>query len=141
MAASVVVPVGEIADELVDRLVQAAGELKIGNGLDEDVFLGPVIRASHKERTVARYIETGAQEGAIYGPGRSRGRGGSRHGVFCRTDHSRPRQTGHEGMADEIFAPVLSIVRANDFDEAIAIANQSDFANGACIFGQRQVDS
>lgn len=133
MAASVVVPVGEIADELVDRLVQAAGELKIGNGLDEDVFLGPVIRASHKERTV-KYIETGAQEGAILVRDGRVDEAVQGMGYFVGPtilDHVKPDM---KVWQDEIFAPVLSIVRANDFDEAIAIANQSDFANGACLF-------
>lgn len=133
MAASVVVPVGEIADELVDRLVQAAGELKIGNGLDEDVFLGPVIRASHKERTV-KYIETGAQEGAILVRDGRVDEAAQGAGYFVGPtilDHVKPDM---KVWQDEIFAPVLSIVRANDFDEAIAIANQSDFANGACLF-------
>ena len=133
MAASVVVPVGEIADELVNRLVQAAGELKIGNGLDEDVFLGPVIRASHKERTV-KYIETGAQEGAILVRDGRVDEAAQGMGYFVGPtilDHVKPDM---KVWQDEIFAPVLSIVRANDFDEAIAIANQSDFANGACLF-------
>lgn len=133
MAASVVVPVGDIADKLVDRLVQAASELKIGNGLDEDTFLGPVIRASHKERTV-KYIEMGAQEGAILVRDGRVDEAVQGIGYFVGPtilDHVKPDM---KVWQDEIFAPVLSIVRANDFDEAIAIANQSDFANGACLF-------
>jgi len=133
MAASVVVPVGDIADKLVDRLVQAASELKIGNGLDEDTFLGPVIRASHKERTV-KYIEMGAQEGAILVRDGREDEAVQGIGYFVGPtilDHVKPDM---KVWQDEIFAPVLSIVRANDFDEAIAIANQSDFANGACLF-------
>jgi malonate-semialdehyde dehydrogenase (acetylating) / methylmalonate-semialdehyde dehydrogenase len=55
MACSVVVAVGDIADRLVERLKKAADEMKIGNGLQKDVFLGPVIRESHKERTIKIY--------------------------------------------------------------------------------------
>ncbi len=62
MACSVVVAVGDIADELVKRLKEAADRIQIGNGLDKGVFLGPVIRESHKERTI-KYIEIGEKEG------------------------------------------------------------------------------
>src|SRR5699024_10387213 len=64
MACSVVVAVGDVADELVERLVKAADDIKIGNGLDDGVFLGPVIRDTHKERT-ENYIKIGEKEGAI----------------------------------------------------------------------------
>jgi malonate-semialdehyde dehydrogenase (acetylating)/methylmalonate-semialdehyde dehydrogenase len=63
MACAVVVAVGDIADKLVDRLKEEADNIKIGNGLEEGVFLGPVIRDSHKDRTLG-YIEAGEQEGA-----------------------------------------------------------------------------
>ncbi len=133
MAASVVVAVGDIADQFVEKFVQAANEIKIGNGLDKGVFLGPVIRESNKERTI-KYIEIGEQEGAkLVRDGRTddavKG-----EGYFVGPtvfDHVKP---GMKIWADEIFAPVLSIVRAKDLDEAIAITNQSDFANGACLY-------
>ena len=63
MACAVVVAVGDVADELVQKLVEAADRITIGNGMDEGVFLGPVIRGPHKERTLS-YIEAGEQEGA-----------------------------------------------------------------------------
>src|SRR5690606_5242542 len=63
MACSVVAVEESIADELIEKLVQKANEIKIGNGLDDDVFLGPVIREEHKQRTL-QYIETGEKEGA-----------------------------------------------------------------------------
>ena len=64
MACAVVVAVGDVADELVAKLVEAGDRIMIGNGMDEGVFLGPVIRESQKERTL-KYIEIGEQEGAI----------------------------------------------------------------------------
>lgn len=132
MACSVVVAVGEIGDELVQRLIAAASKLKIGNGLEEGVFLGPVIRQSHKEQTV-NYIEIGEKEGAtlvrdgrtdtcVNGPGYFLG-----PSIF---DHVRP---GMRIWNEEMFAPVLSVVRAKDLTEAINIANTSEFANGACL--------
>lgn len=133
MATSVVVPVGEIADQLVDKLVQAANEITIGNGLDEDVFLGPVIRQSHKERTL-KYVETGQKEGALVVRDGRLDEAVQGEGYFVGPTILDRVKPGMKVWQDEIFAPVLSIVRANNLDEAIEIANESDFANGACIF-------
>ncbi|RUS49230.1 CoA-acylating methylmalonate-semialdehyde dehydrogenase [Cohnella sp. AR92] len=134
MAASVVVAVGDIADELVDRLVKAADEIKIGNGMEEGVFLGPVIREENRTRTIG-YIEIGETEGAeLVRDGRKDAETSSANGYFVGPtifDNVRP---GMRIWKDEIFAPVLSIVRARDLKEAIAVANESEFANGACLY-------
>lgn len=132
MACSVVVPVGDIADELVARLKKAADEITIGSGINKDVFLGPVIRASHKERT-ENYIRIGVEEGACLVRDGRLDRV-DENGFFIGPtifDHVRP---GMKIWQDEIFAPVLSVVRAKDLDDAIEIANRSKFANGACIY-------
>lgn len=165
MAASVVVAVGDIADELVQRLKQAADAIRIGNGLEEDVFLGPVIREENRSRTV-RYIEIGEEEGAVLvrdgrrdavtsgaaGAGEAGALGANAHagdvaggtgdtgasgttgGYFIGPTIFDRVKPGMKIWTDEIFAPVLSIVRAADLTEAIAIANQSPFANGACLY-------
>ncbi len=133
MATSVVVAVGKIADELTEKLSRAAGEIKIGNGMDEDVFLGPVIRQNHKERTI-QYIETGENEGADLIRDGRKDQAVEEKGFFVGPtifDHVKP---GMKIWNDEIFAPVLSIVRVDTLDEAIAVANQSEFANGAVIY-------
>jgi malonate-semialdehyde dehydrogenase (acetylating)/methylmalonate-semialdehyde dehydrogenase len=133
MAASVVVAVGDIAEALVEKLVKAANNIKIGNGLDEDVFLGPVIRDSHKERTV-KYIEMGENEGALLVRDGRKDAATNENGYFVGPtifDRVTPDMTIWK---DEIFAPVLSIVRVNTLDEAIEVANKSPFANGACIY-------
>jgi malonate-semialdehyde dehydrogenase (acetylating)/methylmalonate-semialdehyde dehydrogenase len=133
MAASVVVAVGDIAETLVEKLVKAANEIKIGNGLDEDVFLGPVIRDSHKERTV-KYIEIGEKEGALLVRDGRNDAATNENGYFVGPtifDRVTPDMTIWK---DEIFAPVLSIVRVDTLDEAIEVANKSPFANGACIY-------
>ncbi|WP_027415692.1 CoA-acylating methylmalonate-semialdehyde dehydrogenase [Aneurinibacillus terranovensis] len=133
MACSVVVTVGNIADDLVKRLTEAAEDIKIGNGLDEGVFLGPVIRETHKERTL-NYIELGKNEGATMLRDGRKDPETTREGFFVGPtifDHVTP---GMKIWEDEIFAPVLSIVRAKDLDEAIEITNQSAFANGACLY-------
>ncbi|WP_082685618.1 CoA-acylating methylmalonate-semialdehyde dehydrogenase [Ferroacidibacillus organovorans] len=132
MACSVVVAVGDIADELVSRLKKAGDELVVGNGLEDHVFLGPVIRQSQKDRAVS-YIEQGLREGAVVARD-GRNDPVSSEGYFLGAtllDHVKP---GMKVWTDEIFAPVLSVVRVETLDEAIQIANQSEFANGACLF-------
>ncbi|MCK1993311.1 CoA-acylating methylmalonate-semialdehyde dehydrogenase [Peribacillus muralis] len=132
MAASVVVAVGEVGDGLVERLKAAADDIKIGNGMDKDVFLGPVIRDTHKKRT-EQYIEIGEKEGAILlRDGRNEGDQASGYYVGPTLfDHVK---TNMKIWKDEIFAPVLSIVRVNSLEEAIDLTNQSEFANGACLY-------
>ncbi|MFJ7753751.1 CoA-acylating methylmalonate-semialdehyde dehydrogenase [Peribacillus muralis] len=132
MAASVVVAVGEVGDVLVDRLKAAANDIKIGNGMDKDVFLGPVIRDSHKKKT-EQYIELGVKEGAtLLRDGRNEG--DQENGYYVGPTLFDHVKTDMKIWQDEIFAPVLSIVRVNSLEEAIDLTNQSEFANGACIY-------
>src|SRR5690606_15400236 len=129
MACSVVAIEESIADEFIDQLVKKANEIKIGNGLDEGIFLGPVIRDSHKERTL-QYIETGVKEGAKLIRDGRKDEAIKRAGYFVGPtifDHVTPEM---KIWQDEIFAPVLCIARVKDLDEAIALSNQSRFANG-----------
>lgn len=133
MACSVVVAVGDVADELVGRLTDAAKQLTVGNGMEDNVFLGPVIRDSHKSRTV-QYIEQGVEEGASLVLDGRQHQASATDGYFLGPtlfDHAKP---GMKIWTDEIFAPVLQIVRVNSLQEAIAITNQSEFANGACLY-------
>ncbi|KKK37413.1 methylmalonate-semialdehyde dehydrogenase [Mesobacillus campisalis] len=133
MACSVVVAVGDIADILVSRLNEKADEIKIGNGLDEDVFLGPVIRKENKQRT-ADYIDAGEEEGATLVRDGRQDEAYRKNGYFIGPtifDHVKPSM---RIWKEEIFAPVLSIVRVNSLEEAIELTNSSDFGNGACLF-------
>ena len=134
MACSVVVAVGDVADELVARLAKASDEIRMGNGLDEGVFLGPVIRDTHLARTIG-YIEKGEEEGArLVRDGRKDDLKAAGSGYFVGPTIFDHVQAGMQIWQDEIFAPVLSVVRVDSLDEAIATANKSDFANGACLF-------
>ncbi|WP_078408888.1 CoA-acylating methylmalonate-semialdehyde dehydrogenase [Priestia abyssalis] len=133
MACAVVVTVGDIGDAVVARLQKAAEEIKIGNGLDEGVFLGPVIRDSHKERTI-KYIEIGEKEGAVLVRDGRQDAATNGSGYFVGPTIFDQVKPGMTIWQDEIFAPVLSIVRAESLDEAIDIVNQSEFANGACLY-------
>ena len=132
MAASVIVAVGDIADELISRLKQAADDIKIGNGMEEGVFLGPVIRESQKQRTLD-YIEIGEKEGAaLIRDGRKDHV--DEQGYFIGPTIFDNVQTNMKIWKDEIFAPVLSIVRVDSLEAAIELTNKSDFANGACLY-------
>lgn len=133
MASSVVAVVDEIADTFVDRLVAAARQLKVGDGHYEENFVGPLIRESHKERVLG-YIESGVKEGAdLLLDGRDiDGDPGEGYYVGATIfDHVTPEM---KIWQDEIFAPVLSIVRVKDLEEGIRLTNRSKFANGAVIY-------
>ncbi|SDI39862.1 CoA-acylating methylmalonate-semialdehyde dehydrogenase [Alteribacillus bidgolensis] len=133
MAAAVVVTVGDVADEFVDKLKKEVDNITIGNGLDDGVFLGPVIRQSHKEKT-ENYIKTGQEEGATLAyDGRER-TVNLDEGYFIGPVVFDNVTTDMTIWKDEIFAPVLSVVRVDTLDEAIALTNESEFANGACIY-------
>ncbi|EFM11598.1 methylmalonate-semialdehyde dehydrogenase [Paenibacillus curdlanolyticus YK9] len=133
MAISVVVAVGEIGDQLVEKLVEASDQIQIGNGLDEGAFLGPVIRQSNKARTVS-YIESGEHEGADLKRDGRQDAESRREGYFIGPTIFDNVTSEMKIWKDEIFAPLLSVARVNTLEEAIALANRSDYANGACIF-------
>ncbi|GGB40789.1 CoA-acylating methylmalonate-semialdehyde dehydrogenase [Virgibacillus dakarensis] len=133
MACSVVAVEEPIADELIEKLVQKANEIKIGNGLDEGVFLGPVIRDQHKERTL-QYIETGEKEGATLVRDGRNDESIKREGYFVGPTIFDNVTSEMKIWQDEIFAPVLSISRVKNLKEAVTLTNKSRFANGSCIF-------
>jgi malonate-semialdehyde dehydrogenase (acetylating) / methylmalonate-semialdehyde dehydrogenase len=133
MACSIVVAVGDVAEPLVKHLNEQADEMKIGNGLDEDVFLGPVIREENKVRT-ANYIEIGQKEGATLVRDGRKDEAYHENGFFIGPTIFDNVDPSMRIWKEEIFAPVLSIVRVNSLEEAVELANQSDFGNGACLF-------
>ncbi len=135
LAGSVVLAVGEVADPLLRRLREAAAELVVGDGLDPEVQMGPVIREEARQRILG-YLERGQREGAeLVLDGRRHPRlKGPEGGFFlgpCIFDRVGP------GMAiarEEIFGPVLSVMRVPDLETAIAVANRSRYGNAASIF-------
>lgn len=132
MAVSVVVAVGTVADELVVRLKKAADEIIIGNGQDKGVFLGPVIRESNKDRTL-QYIGIGEEQGAeLVRDGRQDKV--PEQGYFVGPTIFDHVTTDMKIWQEELFAPVLSIVRVETLSEAIELTNESEFANGACLY-------
>lgn len=135
MACSVVVAVGEAGDQLVEKLVSASDDIKIGDGMDDGVLLGPVIRESQKDRA-KKYVETGEAEGAVLARDGRLDQENNRDGYFTGPTIFDHVNTDMKIWQDEIFAPVLSVVRVDTLDDAIATANESEFANGACLFTQ-----
>ena len=131
LAGSVVVAVGDVADRLVPALQDGAARLRVGVGWDSATELGPVIRRSHLERIV-RYIERGLAEGAhLVCDGRSIADGSGYFLGATVFDHVRPEMVIAQ---EEIFGPVLAVMRAADLDEALSLVNRSRFGNMACIF-------
>jgi len=132
MAASVVAVEESVADEFIEILLQKTNDIKMGDGSNDGVFLGPVIREQHKERTLL-YIEKGVEEGArLIRDGRKDevNKGGYFVGATIFDEVTSEMKI----WQDEIFAPVLSIARVKNLEEAVELSNQSRFANGACIF-------
>ncbi|MDC9210267.1 aldehyde dehydrogenase family protein, partial [Clostridioides difficile] len=131
MACAVVTVEEGIADGFLAALRTAAQNVKIGNGVDDGVFPGPVIREENQKRTIA-YIEKGLEEGAkLTVDGRETGLS---EGHFVGPTILEDVTTDMTIWKDEIFAPVLSVIRVKNLQEAVRVANQSEFANGACIF-------
>ncbi|PED07378.1 CoA-acylating methylmalonate-semialdehyde dehydrogenase [Bacillus pseudomycoides] len=133
MACSVVAVVDEIADEFIDVLVAETRKLKVGDGFHEDNYVGPLIRESHKERVIG-YINSGVADGATLLVDGRKINEEAREGYFVGATIFDGVNQDMKIWQDEIFAPVLSIVRVKDLEEGIKLTNQSKFANGAVIY-------
>jgi malonate-semialdehyde dehydrogenase (acetylating) / methylmalonate-semialdehyde dehydrogenase len=134
LAGSVLVPVGEAHKESRDRLIEAARSLKVGDGLEQGVRMGPVISGTHRDR-VRRYIDEGVREGAkLVLDGRGVKVAGREEGFFVGPtvfdEVSQNMRIGRE----EIFGPVASIHAVKDLDEAIALLESHPNANATSIF-------
>ena len=135
MALPVVTPVGDaVAEELRKRLVKEIGSLRVGIATDPDAHYGPVVGAAHKAR-VEQYIQMAADEGAeIVVDGRGFSLQGYEDGYFLAPtliDHVKP---GMKSYQDEIFGPVLQILRAQSFEEALSYPSAHQYGNGVAIF-------
>lgn len=133
MATSVVAVADEVADEFIEKLREKAENLKVGDGQDDNTTINPLIRESHAER-VRSYIEQGEAEGAkLVLDGRKTVAGSSNKNDLGATIFDGVT-TDMSIWQNEIFGPVLSIVRISDLHEGVELANQSLFANGGVIY-------
>ena len=134
MAVSVAVTVGGVADQLMDKLEPRVRSLKVGPGTDPDSEMGPLVTRAHLDR-VSGYIDTGVDEGATL---RVDGRGlklqGYEDGFFIGGSLFDNVTSDMKIYQDEIFGPVLSVVRADDFEAALDLVNDHELGNGVAIF-------
>jgi len=134
MAISAVVAVGAAADPLVALLSKKAQAIRIGPGDRDGIEMGPLVTAQHRDK-VASYVDQGVKEGAkLVADGRGFSVKGHEDGFFLGTtlfDEVRPEMTIYR---DEIFGPVLIVLRVATLEEAIALVNRNPYANGVAIF-------
>ena len=134
MAISVGVAVGAIADKLVEKLAGRAKTLVVNTGTDDKAEMGPLVTRQHRDK-VAGYVAKGEQEGAkLVVDGRGLKVPGHEDGFFlggCLFDNVKPDMTIYK---EEIFGPVLAIVRVPDFESALELINRHEFGNGVSIF-------
>jgi malonate-semialdehyde dehydrogenase (acetylating)/methylmalonate-semialdehyde dehydrogenase len=136
MAISVVLAVGDVGDALVEKLLPKIAALKVGNGLTPEMEMGPLISAQHLDK-VSGYVEAGVREGAkLLVDGRTLSMEDKANGYFlgaCLFDEVTPEMTIYK---EEIFGPVLCIVRVPDYASALQLVNEHEFGNGTAIFTQ-----
>ncbi|MEU7694973.1 CoA-acylating methylmalonate-semialdehyde dehydrogenase [Microbispora hainanensis] len=135
MAISVVLAVDPIGDELVEKIVSRVRDLQVGPGTDPESQMGPLVTAAHRDK-VASYLDLGVQEGAkLVVDGRETPvRGGRGNGFWLGPtvlDHVPPNSRVHR---EEIFGPVLSIVRVRSYEEGLELINTGEYGNGTAIF-------
>ncbi|KUJ69247.1 methylmalonate-semialdehyde dehydrogenase [Streptomyces albus subsp. albus] len=137
MAVSVVVAVGTIGDELVKRIADRATRLRIGPGTDPSSEMGPLITREHRDK-VAAYVHGAAAQGAevvVDGTGYTvEDHPECANGFFIGVSLLDKVPTTADAYQDEIFGPVLCVVRAETYDEAIELINASRWGNGTAIF-------
>ena len=134
MAVSVAFAVGGVGDKLMDKLVPRVRALKIGPGSDPEAEMGPLVTRTHYER-VRNYVDLGVEEGAkLVVDGRDLKLQGYENGFFlggCIFDDVKPEMRIYQ---EEIFGPVLSVVRSDTFDDAVKLVNDHEYGNGVAIF-------
>jgi malonate-semialdehyde dehydrogenase (acetylating)/methylmalonate-semialdehyde dehydrogenase len=134
LAGALVVAVGEAYDPLIKKLVEAASNIKVGDGMDEASQMGPVVSKGSLDRILG-HVEKGLEQGAeILLDGRDVVVDGNPDGYFIGPTIFTNVSPEMDIARDEIFGPVLGIIRVADFDEAVDFIHQSPYGNAASIF-------
>jgi malonate-semialdehyde dehydrogenase (acetylating)/methylmalonate-semialdehyde dehydrogenase len=132
MAVSLVVTVGDVADDLIAAIKERIPKVKVGDGMDSSSEMGPLITAEHREK-VAAYVERAPDEGAeVVVDGRENAHDGQ--GFFLAPSLLDKLRPGMKAYDDEIFGPVLGITRVDTYDEALRLVNENPYGNGTAIF-------
>jgi malonate-semialdehyde dehydrogenase (acetylating)/methylmalonate-semialdehyde dehydrogenase len=132
MAVSMVVAVGDVADELVDAIKARIPNVKVGDGMDASSEMGPLITREHRDK-VASYVEKAPEEGAtVVVDGRESAPDGD--GFFLGPSLVDDVTPEMDNYRDEIFGPVLGVTRVGTYDEAVRLVNENPYGNGTAIF-------
>ena len=132
MAVSVLVAVGDIADDLVEGIRSRIGELRIGPGTDPASEMGPLITREHRDKVASYVAGAAAEGGTVVVDGTQRAF--ESDGFFTGVSLIDNVTTEMKVYQDEIFGPVLSVVRVNSYEEAVELINANRFGNGTAIF-------
>ncbi len=135
MAISVVVAVGSVAEPLIEAIRERVARIKVGPGLDPGSEMGPLITREHRDR-VASHLDTAAAEGATVAIDGRHNPATRQNGFFLGPSLIDNAQPGMQCYEQEIFGPVLSVVRVNTYAEAVRLINENPFGNGTAIFTQ-----
>lgn len=134
MAISAVVAVEPVGDMLVDKIRERVGGLRVGPGSDERSEMGPLVTGPHRDK-VASYLDAGVREGAqLAVDGRGHAIDGPAGGFWLGPsvfDHVTPQMSVY---TDEIFGPVLSVLRAPSYESAVEMVNENPYGNGVAVF-------
>jgi malonate-semialdehyde dehydrogenase (acetylating)/methylmalonate-semialdehyde dehydrogenase len=134
MAISVLVTVGSAADALLPKVVERLDRIKVGDGSEAGVEMGPLVTREHRDR-VAGYLDQGAREGAtLVRDGRRIAVEGRPDGFYLGPSLFDRVEPGMKVYGDEIFGPVLCTVRRDSYDDALALVNGNERANGVAVF-------
>ena len=133
MAISVVVAVEPVADELIKRIVDRMGKLVTGDGT-KNADMGPLVTKAHRDK-VASYIDAGIKSGAtVVVDGRNVQPDGAKEGYWLGPTLFDNVKTNMSIYTDEIFGPVLSVVRVKSYEDALKLVNEHPYGNGTAIF-------
>ena len=132
MAVSLLVAVGHAGDDLVEAIKERLPKVKVGNGMDPDSEMGPLVTREHRDK-VASYIDRGKEEGAsVVADGRETAPDGD--GFYLGVSLLDDVKPGMDVYKDEIFGPVLGVTRVDTYDEAVRLVNENPYGNGVAIF-------
>lgn len=132
MAIATVVPVGDVAEPLMAAILERTAKLRVGDGIDPDSEMGPLVTLEHRDRVVSYLDGARAQGGAVLVDGREHPAWGT--GFFVGPSVIDHVSTEMDCYRDEIFGPVMTVVRVDTYEEAVELIERSPWGNGAAIF-------
>ncbi len=134
MAIATVVAVGDVADPLVDAIAKRLPKVKVGPGSDPEAEMGPLVTRQHRDK-VAGYLDSSKDQGAtLVADGRQHPLYGESDGFFLGVSLIDHVTTSMDAYRDEIFGPVLTVMRVKTYDEAVKLINENPYGNGTAIF-------